>query len=234
MSGYNLWKNFLLKYQPLNIKLSALLSRLSNSFYYLNERNNYFSKALPFEKLAQHLYKLTCVADARDIEEYYVKLVGQNIGHQSIDGLTDQSFLQNSDIALYLPECVLTKMDRASMNFSLETRTPFLCYDLEIAAKSMNDNQLSNGNLGKVFLRDYLSELVPNSSFIFDAPKQGFTPSIKSLLRSSVSRELFEMAKSVGELDYVFEQLRSCRNMVFSDILRWRIICFTAWYKRYL
>ena len=234
LSGYNLWKNFLLKYQPLNIKLKALLSQLSNSFYYLSDHNNYFAKVLPFDKFAQHLYKLTSVANARDVEEYYMKLVGQNTGHQAINGLTDQSFLQNSDIALYLPECVLTKMDRASMHFSLETRSPFLSYDIEVAAKSMNDEQLSKGNLGKVFLRNYLCELAPDSSFIFDAPKQGFTPSIKSLLRSGASRELFEMAKGVDELNDIFEQLRASRSKVFSDILRWRIICFTAWYKRYL
>lgn len=234
LSGYNLWKNSLLKYSDSNLNLGGLLSKLSNAFYYLSNHTNNFSTVLPFDKFSQHLHKLGSVADARDIEEYYMKLVGQSMGNQSTDGLNDQRFLQDSDIALYLPECVLTKMDRASMHYSLETRAPFLSYGIEVAAKSIDDEQLSSGNLGKVFLRNYLGELMPDSSFIFDAPKQGFTPSIKSLLRSSAYTELFEMAKSIRELNNVFEQLHTSGSRVFSDILKWRIVCFTAWYRRYL
>ena len=79
---------------------------------------------------------------------------------------------QLNDINYYLPNDILTKVDRASMNNSLEVRSPFL--DSTIAKhifKISNKYKMKNGIL-KYFLKKSLNDFVPKK--YFDRPKMGF------------------------------------------------------------
>lgn len=71
-----------------------------------------------------------------------------------------------------LPDDFLTKVDRASMATSLETRAPLLDPRLFEFAWRLPLGWRINGNAGKVLLREALRERVPDE--IVDRPKQGF------------------------------------------------------------
>ena len=77
------------------------------------------------------------------------------------------------DTANYLPDDVLTKVDRASMAVSLEMRTPFLSRDLFTLAWSLPMNFKAGSGQGKRILRDLLYEMVPRQ--LVDRPKSGFS-----------------------------------------------------------
>jgi asparagine synthase (glutamine-hydrolysing) len=77
------------------------------------------------------------------------------------------------DTANYLPDDVLTKVDRASMAVSLEMRTPFLSRDLFNLAWSLPMNFKAGSGQGKRILRDLLYEMVPRQ--LVDRPKSGFS-----------------------------------------------------------
>ncbi len=80
-----------------------------------------------------------------------------------------------------LPDDFLTKVDRASMAMSLETRAPFLDPELfELAWRLPLEWRIS-GNSGKVLLREVLREVVPDE--IVDRPKQGFGIPVGSWLK---------------------------------------------------
>ena len=67
---------------------------------------------------------------------------------------------------------------------SLETRAPFLDHNLiELAWKLPNSLRISN-NIGKVVLRDILSEYVPDS--LVNRPKSGFGIPVGDWLRGSL------------------------------------------------
>jgi asparagine synthase (glutamine-hydrolysing) len=77
-----------------------------------------------------------------------------------------------TDLAIFLPEIILTKVDRASMAVSLEVRCPMLDHRLvEFAARIPVSLKLRRGR-GKWILRRALDGVVPQS--VLRSPKRGF------------------------------------------------------------
>jgi asparagine synthase (glutamine-hydrolysing) len=88
------------------------------------------------------------------------------------------------DLHLYLPDDILTKVDRASMAVSLETRGPFLDYELvEFAARV--PARVRMGLVGqKLVLRRAIEDMVPRQ--VLSRPKQGFSMPMKHWLRDDL------------------------------------------------
>ena len=58
------------------------------------------------------------------------------------------------DMGEYLPNDILTKVDRASMYSSLETRAPFLDVNVMKTAWRLPKHMKINNNKGKMILKD--------------------------------------------------------------------------------
>ena len=94
------------------------------------------------------------------MDTYWDELL--NINENNNLKLTD--LLSKLFIDFYLPNDILTKVDRASMASSLETRVPFLDHELiEYIWKIPHELKLKNGK-GKWILRQVLNKYVPNIS----------------------------------------------------------------------
>lgn len=89
-----------------------------------------------------------------------------------------------ADIKLYLPEDILTKVDRASMAVSLEARAPFLDHRLAEYALSIRPESKLRGSSGKLLLRQLLARQIPPE--LFERPKMGFAIPIADWLREDL------------------------------------------------
>jgi asparagine synthase (glutamine-hydrolysing) len=80
--------------------------------------------------------------------------------------------LRATDVENYMPGAVLPKVDRMSMQHSLEVRTPFLNVELARFAERLPVDALYDGKYGKRVLREIAYRYLPRG--LVDLPKQGF------------------------------------------------------------
>ena len=89
--------------------------------------------------------------------------------------------LQVMDGASFLPDDILTKVDRASMAVSLEVRAPLLDHRVAEFAFRLPRSMLLTDGVGKLPLRRLLARHVPRE--LTHRPKQGFSPPVGDWLR---------------------------------------------------
>lgn len=89
------------------------------------------------------------------------------------------------DIKYYLPDDLLTKVDRASMFYSLETRVPYLDHRIVELALNISPALKYKDGVSKYILKEILYQYIPKE--IFDRPKQGFAIPLAKWLKTDLS-----------------------------------------------
>lgn len=150
-------------------------------------------------QLGDKLHKGAGVLASETVDELYLGLVSQwqdpaaiVIGGSEpptllrgnvpeLAGLDDVQRMMALDLVTYLPDDILTKVDRAAMGVSLETRVPFLDHRIvEWAWRLPQAMKLRSGQ-SKWILRQVLYRYVPRT--LIERPKVGFGVPIDAWLR---------------------------------------------------
>tara|TARA_B100001094_G_C18181758_1_gene801317 strand:- start:458 stop:2290 length:1833 start_codon:yes stop_codon:yes gene_type:complete len=142
------------------------------------------------------------------------------------------------DINYYLRDDLLTKVDIASMKYSLETRVPILDHRIVEFALNLDEGlKIKNGDQ-KYLLKQVLYDHVPKG--IFDRPKRGFSVPLQKWLETDLKYLIdqnlsLESIESCGLVKYekvkeILHRFAAGESYLFTRI--WALVVLHEWYKK--
>ena len=259
--GQSIWNK--LKYcpNPLRAMIANIMCRVSPVHW--DNVFNFISPVLPSSfKVASpgdKIHKLAGIMSSKNTEIMYQRLISQwsdpsqilknnlpvsfdrdAIYHQNryFDAKETDNFIERMmfiDTMTYLPDDILTKVDRASMGVSLEARVPILDHRVVEFAWKMPFQTRIKHNESKWALRQVLYKYVPKE--LIERPKMGFGVPIDRWLRgplrdwaedllneNRLNQEGFLNAKPIRQKWQ--EHLSGRRNWQYH---LWTILMFESW-----
>lgn len=207
--------------------------------------------------LGDKIHKAAALATAGSTEKIYRRVIAQwpepadvlptatepaavwddaNIAHDLPDA---SARIRYFDMMQYLPDDILTKVDRASMAVSLEARVPLLDHRVVEYAWRVPRSALIQGSQGKVLLRNVLHRYVPPE--LVERPKAGFAIPIGAWIRGPLSDWASDLLSTsslsasglfeVGVIQRALaEHQRGARDWQYP---LWTILMFQAWYRHW-
>lgn len=260
--GYNrhtsvapLWNN--MKYIPSIIRngLSNNLSKLSpanlDSLY--KKYNKFIPNKYQISHFGDQVQKISQILKSKNEYEMYISLISSwDNPDKIVKGSKEiETFLTSNsnyfdldsfehtmmaiDTLSYLPGDILTKVDRASMSASLETRLPFLDHNLVEFAWKLPIRSKIKKRTGKLPLREILYKYIDRD--VIERPKMGFGIPIDTWLRGPLrdwaenllneKRLIKEGFFNPEEIRYVWEEHLSGKKNWQDKI--WTILMFQLW-----
>ena len=146
----------------------------------------------------------------------------------------------NFETKVLLPENMLTKSDRMTMAFGIESRVPLLDYKLVDLAFSMPNHLKLNGFKNKYILRKIVSNMLPKE--IINRKKQRFYVPIDLWLKKDLMPLIEEKLSSnninkQGIFDYyainkIINNFNS--SPLFYARQLWSLLTFELWYEKFI
>jgi len=159
---------------------------------------------------------------------------------QHCDANDNVERMQFLDINFYMAEDILTKVDRAAMAVSLETRAPFLDPRVGQFAASLPLNYKLHGSQGKYILKKAVEPLLPAN--ILQRKKKGFGIPIAEWLKGRLNPLMHDLLaenrlkdQGLFEPHFVTQLIREHETGVASNHKQlWTLLVFQLWYDQFL
>ena len=219
------------KYFSLDFKIKSFIRGFQGDFKYIHSR--WLSS---FDQERASLWQ----------SDLATKLIPDNI-FAHIDNYLQATKIVNSNQAViytylrtYLLDDILVKVDRASMQHSLEVRSPFLDYELVDFINNLPYNYKHRLLTGKYLLKQAMKNKLPDN--IINRSKKGFGIPLTSWLKHELKDFCQEIlsaqnTKDINLFDYQYiEQLKNRHFAGQQDNRKplWTLIVFYLWWLKWV
>lgn len=227
-------------------QIASLLKKYTTRFYRHADYFLYPSEELQYSHiLSQEQYYFSL----KEVDELLVPDFVKHYGTQSTELLNAFDIAVNNlrrtlnpmerqalfDLHFYLQGDLLTKVDRASMHFSLETRVPYLDHRIIEFTLNLSPDLKYRNNTTKYLLKEILYQYVPKK--FFDRPKQGFAIPLAKWLRNdlyflieeTLSKEVITKYNIVhySKVEFLKKEFLNGKDFYYSRL--WLLIMLHKW-----
>lgn len=158
----------------------------------------------------------------------------ESLSQEDLDRMLDV------DINSYLPGQLLTKIDIATMAYSLEARSPLLDHELMQFAAGLPVELKLSGTERKVGLRSALRGWLPDE--VLDGPKQGFVLPLCQWFRGELGDYAREILLEPAALNRGYFRPNAIRGLLdahsagVKDNSRgiWNLLVYELWHQRFI
>src|SRR6185503_5865417 len=167
------------------------------------------------------------------VQQYYREIEDRQPG---ADFLQKMSYVELSN---RLPELLLMRVDKHSMQHSLEARAPFLDYEVTSYVLGLPVRLKVNGRTTKYVLKEAVRPYLPAE--VIDRPKQGFRVPLPEWLAKDLApwaeRQLFHSSLSslgIFQMDYVrglWETHKAGARDCSFDL--WSLVNLAVWHEHW-
>jgi len=251
--GARIWRN--LKWMPINMRsvFSKVIQEIPVSAW--DKVGQSFPDKYKVSSMGDKAHRMAYrFKNVKNLDDIYHSIVTEGCMEDNLvlnDEFTLETRLNNTDLVLdmfeseqrmmlwdsttYLPDDILTKVDRAAMGVGLETRIPFLDHRVaELAWRLPLDIKIRNGK-GKWPVRQVLYKYVPRE--LIDRPKTGFAIPVGQWIRGPLhewAADLLNESRIRNDgyfnpimVKEMWDQHQSGRKDWSSRL--WAILIFNAW-----
>tara|TARA_Y100001970_G_scaffold86868_1_gene109610 strand:- start:12878 stop:14827 length:1950 start_codon:yes stop_codon:yes gene_type:complete len=258
--GYNRYvftKNFWNKISLLPSPLRSVMAKFINTVspYKADNFIAFLGLTKQFPNLGSKLEKVSIGLNKDNIDDLYLSLVSNWQEPLTLvkDSIEPVSYVNNKELKFdsfdpiqsmmikdsltYLPDDILTKVDRAAMSLSLESRVPFLNHNIFEFTSTLPLDLKVRGNETKWILRQVLYNYVPKE--IIERPKVGFAVPIDNWLRGELrdwAEDLLDERKIIQEGFFNPKVISSKWNQHLTkkknwDQQLWDVLMFQSWLR---
>ena len=199
-----------------------------------------FKNALNSNSIAEMFINASSYVDNKTLNKVLINSnIDFNLTHfktfEKIDKLSTLDQIMLIDYKTYMTDDILTKVDRASMQVSIEAREPLIDHKIiEFSAQIPNNIKYKNNN-GKYLLKKILYTHIPKK--LIERPKVGFQVPLYEWLQNDLKEELdFYLSQerltksNIYKVDAILnikKQLYAGKNINLSFL--WFVLMFEMW-----
>jgi asparagine synthase (glutamine-hydrolysing) len=166
------------------------------------------------------------------------KVAVQTLLSEMQESMSDVEQMMLLDTLTYLPDDILTKVDRASMAVSLETRIPLLDHRIVEYVWSLPQDHKCFAGTSKWPLRHILAKYI--SEEFFDRPKKGFSVPLADWLQNDLREwadDLLFSCDLESKFDLNYTPVRKMWKQHLAgthnrSAYLWPALCLSAWLER--
>lgn len=248
MAGPRLWKRMKVMPRPVRVALARIIKAVPP------ERWDSFRSGSP--QFGNAMHKAASVLSQNTQEDIYRCLTSQwerppvlstsealsfaDEAEWQPQGLSFAEKMMYWDALSYLPNDILTKVDRASLAVSLEVRAPLLDKRIYEYVWALPESLKIRDGQGKYLLRQVLKRHVPSE--LFERPKQGFSMPVGAWLRGPLrdwAESLLDEKKLERQGLLEAQTIRKTWEAHLSgqghhSTALWTVLMFQAWHERWM